>query len=77
MRVNVVVPGVTRTDMIRTAMAQDGAVAAAERRIPLGHLGEPEDVAAAVMFLASEAARHITGQHLIVDGGQTLGAAPA
>jgi NAD(P)-dependent dehydrogenase (short-subunit alcohol dehydrogenase family) len=41
-------------------------------RIPLGRVGQPEDVAAAVAFLASDQARHITGASLLLDGGQTL-----
>jgi len=41
------------------------------KRIPLGHLGEPEDVAALVVFLASEPARQITGTTIQVDGGAT------
>jgi NAD(P)-dependent dehydrogenase (short-subunit alcohol dehydrogenase family) len=42
------------------------------RRIPLGRVGQPEDVAGTVAFLASEQARHITGASLLIDGGQTL-----
>ena len=42
------------------------------RAIPLGYLGTPEDVAHAILFLASKEANYITGQNLIVDGGQTL-----
>ncbi|MDE2859760.1 MAG: SDR family oxidoreductase [Chloroflexota bacterium] len=41
-------------------------------RIPLRRVGQPEDVAAAVAFLASDDARHITGASLLIDGGQTL-----
>ena len=41
-------------------------------RIPLGRVGQPEDVAATVAFLASDDARHITGASLLIDGGQTL-----
>jgi NAD(P)-dependent dehydrogenase (short-subunit alcohol dehydrogenase family) len=41
-------------------------------RIPLRRVGVPEDVAAAVAFLASEDARHISGSLLLIDGGQTL-----
>jgi NAD(P)-dependent dehydrogenase (short-subunit alcohol dehydrogenase family) len=41
-------------------------------RIPLGRVGQPEDVAAAAAFLASDQARHITGASLLIDGGQTL-----
>lgn len=43
-----------------------------EKRIPLGRLGRPEDIAAATVFLASDAAAYITGQTLIVDGGSLL-----
>jgi 3-oxoacyl-[acyl-carrier protein] reductase len=42
-----------------------------ERRTPLGRLGQPEDVAGAVLFLASEHAAFMTGQVLVVDGGLT------
>jgi 2,3-dihydro-2,3-dihydroxybenzoate dehydrogenase len=40
--------------------------------IPLGHLAEPSDQASVAVFLAGDGARHITGQDLVVDGGQTL-----
>jgi len=42
------------------------------KAIPLGRLGDPEDIAYAMLFLASHEAKYITGQTLIVDGGQTL-----
>jgi NAD(P)-dependent dehydrogenase (short-subunit alcohol dehydrogenase family) len=71
-RVNTVVPGPTQTDMLRTYLAQEGAMETVLRLIPLGRLGSPDEVASTVLFLASEAARHVTGQHLVVDGGQTL-----
>ncbi|MBB4341628.1 SDR family NAD(P)-dependent oxidoreductase [Rhizobium leguminosarum] len=64
--VNLVQPGSTDTDM----NPADGDFADFQRAlIPLGRYGEPEDVAAAVAFLASPAARHITGTILTVDGG--------
>jgi 3-oxoacyl-[acyl-carrier protein] reductase len=43
-----------------------------ERAIPMGYLGDPEDIANAVLFLASDEARYITGQGIVIDGGQTL-----
>ncbi|TBZ19477.1 SDR family NAD(P)-dependent oxidoreductase [Rhizobium leguminosarum] len=64
--VNLVQPGSTDTDM----NPANGDFADFQRAlIPLGRYGEPEDVAAAVTFLASPAARHITGTILTVDGG--------
>ena len=46
-----------------------GGRRALAREVPLGRLGEPEDIADACLFLASPAARWITGQNLVVDGG--------
>jgi len=71
-RINAVAPGTTRTDMIRTLTAQPGWLDAVIARTPLARIGEPEDVAAAILFLASAAARHVTGQVLVVDGGETI-----
>ena len=45
--------------------------------IPMGHLGEPEDIAWAAVYLASEEGRFVTGQTIIVDGGQILPESPA
>ena len=69
-RVNVVAPGLIHTAMTR-ALAED-ITTAAIRETALGHAGEPEDVADAVLFLCSSMARHITGQVLRVDGGQLI-----
>jgi NAD(P)-dependent dehydrogenase (short-subunit alcohol dehydrogenase family) len=71
-RVNAVSPGTTRTDMIRVLVSDQDALDAAIRQTALRRLGEAEDVAAVIFFLASSAARHVTGQILVVDGGQTL-----
>jgi NAD(P)-dependent dehydrogenase (short-subunit alcohol dehydrogenase family) len=71
-RVNVVAPGTTRTDMIRALAADEARLQRLVDRTVLGRIGEPRDVAAAIVFLLSEAARQITGQVLVVDGGETL-----
>ena len=71
-RVNAVAPGTTRTDMISSLAAQPGWLEAVCARSPLERIGEPEDVAAAILFMASDAARHVTGQVLVVDGGETI-----
>lgn len=67
---NVVAPGLIETDMVRAMPEEARAKSLAE--IVLGTLGEPEDVAAAVTFLAGPRAKHITGVVLQVDGGQYL-----
>jgi 3-oxoacyl-[acyl-carrier protein] reductase len=66
--VNVVCPGLIGTEMIR-AMPEE-ALAKSVGEILLGRLGEPEEVAEVIAFLASERARHITGEVIKVDGGQ-------
>ncbi len=70
-RVNGVEPGMIRTPaMANLGDAQVNQAIAAS--VPLGRLGEPEDIAAAMVFLASPAAAYITGQTLVVDGGALL-----
>ena len=68
--VNTVAPGFIATDM--TAALTDSARTAALTSIPMGRMGSPEDVAAAVAFLASDEAAYITGQVLAVDGGMSM-----
>lgn len=69
--VNAVAPGFIATDMV-DAMT-DSAKAALTDHIPFGRIGEPEEVAEAVVFLASDAARYVTGQIIAVDGGMSIG----
>lgn len=67
---NAIAPGFIRTPM--TAKMPEAAVEAALKTIPLGRMGEAEDIAKAVVFLASEDADYITGQILHVDGGMLM-----
>lgn len=69
--VNAVAPGFIETDM--TAAVRNAAEAEIKKAIPARRLGRPDDIAQAVLFLASDAASYITGQVLAVDGGLTLG----
>lgn len=68
--VNAVAPGFIATDM--TAVLPEQIKTELITRIPLGKLGSPEDISAAVLFLASEAANYITGQTLNVNGGMAM-----
>jgi 3-oxoacyl-[acyl-carrier protein] reductase len=67
--VNSVAPGYLRTEMSQTL--SEGQLGQIVRRTPVGRLGEPEDVAQAVLFLADPRNSYITGQVLVVDGGLT------
>ncbi len=68
--VNAVAPGYITTDM--SAAISEQAKADLAQKIPLSRLGKPEDVAEAVLFLASDAANYITGQTINVDGGMVM-----
>ncbi|MCU0767851.1 MAG: SDR family oxidoreductase [Burkholderiaceae bacterium] len=73
-RVNAVSPGYVRTAQLLSeehSLGQAGAEEAAAR-VPLGRIGEPEDIADVILFLASESARYITGQVLVADGGLAI-----
>jgi len=67
--VNAVAPGFIETDM--TAALGEQAQEEVKKHVPLKRLGAPEDIAAAVLYLASPAAGYVTGQVLVVDGGLT------
>jgi 3-oxoacyl-[acyl-carrier protein] reductase len=68
--VNAVAPGFITTDM--TSGLPDTVKTSVLAQIPLGRFGEPEDIAAAVAFLAGPEGRYITGQTLTVDGGMVM-----
>ena len=68
-RVNQVSPGLVQTKLTEISWQDGDRRAKIERGIPLGRIGQPEDIAGAVLFLASEASGWTTGASLIVDGG--------
>jgi 3-oxoacyl-[acyl-carrier protein] reductase len=68
--VNAVAPGFVKTELL-TKLPRE-VLERAEKESVLGRVAEPEDVARVIVFLCSEAARHITGQTIVVDGGLTL-----
>jgi len=74
--VNVVCPGLTETPLLQGIRAQspktEKVIEAVTRAIPLGRVGQPEDIAGAVVYLASPAADFVTGQTLSVSGGLTM-----
>jgi NAD(P)-dependent dehydrogenase (short-subunit alcohol dehydrogenase family) len=69
-RVNAVSPGLIRTRLTQELFTDPRATREYFRHIPLGRSGDPTEVAAAIAFLASDAASFITGASLLVDGGQ-------
>ncbi len=68
--VNCIAPGYISTDM--TAELSDAVKEDLEKQIPLGRIGSPEDIANAVLFLASDESGYITGQTITVDGGMVM-----
>jgi NAD(P)-dependent dehydrogenase (short-subunit alcohol dehydrogenase family) len=73
-RVNVVGPGLTRTPMSAKMLADEQKMRWAMERIPMKRVAEPRDIADVVAFLVSDAARHVTGTFIPVDGGWLTGA---
>ena len=73
-RVNAVSPGYVRTAQLLSAEHSLGpeGVELAAARVPLGRVGEPEDIADVILFLASDAARYVTGQVIVADGGLAI-----
>ena len=71
-RVNCVAPGRTLTAINRHLLEKPDEYAKALERIPLGRFGQPEDIALALVFLASDASAYVTGHTLVVDGGWIL-----
>lgn len=71
-RVNAVAPGVVRTRLAERLWSDDESLVA--QLTPRGRIGEPDDIAEAIVFLASDSAAWITGETLVIDGGRMVGA---
>jgi NAD(P)-dependent dehydrogenase (short-subunit alcohol dehydrogenase family) len=69
-RVNAIAPGFFRSEM--TDQYQPSYIAEQMRRVIVGRMGEPEELAATMVFLASDAGGYITGQTIVVDGGFSI-----
>jgi len=70
--VNAVAPGTTATEMTKSTLATDDGMAWQLARIPMGRVGQPDDIASVVLFLCSPEASYITGHTLVADGGWLL-----
>ncbi|MFH1488114.1 MAG: 3-oxoacyl-ACP reductase family protein [Pseudomonadota bacterium] len=68
-RVNSIAPGLIRTEMSRPNWGNPEALAHMESVIPLGRIGEPDDIVGLALFLASDASRYITGDTILMNGG--------
>lgn len=71
-RVNCIAPGLVRTEFARALWDNPQLLAETVAHYPLGRIGEPEDIAGAAIFLASDAGSFITGQTIVIDGGATI-----
>jgi 2-deoxy-D-gluconate 3-dehydrogenase len=67
--VNAIAPGYIRTEMTEGLQADTAFDAQVRRRVPMARWGEPADISGAAVFLASDAARYLTGQLIAIDGG--------
>jgi len=71
-RANCISPGLVKTDFARVLFEDEARRKRREASIALGRLGDPIDIAGIAVFLASDAARFITGQNIVADGGETI-----
>ncbi len=70
-RMNAIAPGFIVTNMTKAVLADDNFNAMVKMNTPLGHVGEPNDIAYAALYLASDEAKYVTGTVVYVDGGWT------
>ncbi|MFA6124870.1 MAG: SDR family oxidoreductase [Sphingomonas sp.] len=71
-RVNCIAPGLIKTDFARALWEDPERIEAANKIVPLRRIGEPEEIAGAVVFLAAQASSFMTGQTIVLDGGVTI-----
>ena len=71
-RVNCIAPGLIKTDFARALWDNPDNLKASNEKTPLGRIGAPDEIAGAAVFLASKAGAYMTGQSLVIDGGQTI-----
>jgi len=71
LRINAIAPGLIATEMTRQLREDPAAMGQVLKRVPLGRIGEPEDVMDVALFLLSDSARFITGATIVVDGGES------
>ena len=71
-RVNCIAPGLIKTDFARALWEDPQRIAAANTSVPLRRIGEPHEIAGAVVFLAAPASSFMTGQTMVIDGGVTI-----
>ncbi|MFN3819651.1 SDR family NAD(P)-dependent oxidoreductase [Blastomonas sp.] len=74
-RVNCIAPGLIQTEMARALWENEALMGYVGKVTPLRRIGQPDEIAGAVVFLASDASTYITGQSIVIDGGTTIAAA--
>lgn len=74
-RVNCIAPGLIQTDMARALWENEEVIGFVRRFAPLGRIGQPDEIAGAAVFLASDAATYMTGQTIVIDGGTSISTA--
>ena len=71
-RVNCIAPGLIKTDFARALWEDETMLTERMTTTPLRRIGEPDEIAGAAVFLASQAGSYVTGQSIVVDGGVTI-----